>query len=221
MTDQPKLTTNRPGGGPRTSPIQYALPIALGLAVGSALYAGYQYWTHRTTEQHALTAAPGDPDLAKPATGECAIARTALTAFHASGADKAWVKGSGASGITLSSDSKVVNPADIAGYSDDEAENLRGKAAADWRWCPGLGAFIAGLGWRPMGGDEAVGELALGRPAMNRSGDEAKVYEVFLAPDADTGALRLAQGPWLATLLRGADGAWRVASSETLKTPRP
>jgi hypothetical protein len=59
--------------------------------------------------------------------------------------------------------------------------------------------------------------MVLGRPAMNKTGDEARLYEAFSTPDRDSGALFLARGPWLATLHRGADGAWRVVSTADLK----
>jgi hypothetical protein len=193
------------------------MPIVLGLAVGSAIYGGYYYVTHQNAEQKALAAAPPDSALAKPSVEECAVARAALTALHAAGSDTGWRKAADAQTMTLEANTRVVNPTDVAGYSDDEAEDLRGKVAADWRGCPGMAAFVSGLGWSAMGGDEAIPAMVLGRPAMNKAGDEARLYEAFSTPDPDTGALRLGRGPWLATLHRGADGAWRVVSTADLK----
>jgi len=184
------------------------MPIALGLAVGSALYYGYTYWSQHKTQEQALTAATGDPTMAKPAADECQVARAALAAIHAAGADKAWLKGVGQDEISLAADSKVINPADVAGYTDEEADNLRGKAAADWRWCPGLGSFVAGLGWKPMGGDDPIAVLALGRPGLDKA---------FMAPNPDTGVLKLANGPWLVTLHKAANGAWQVTATDQLK----
>jgi hypothetical protein len=197
--------------------MRHLLPIGLGLLTGSAIYFGYNYWTHHSTEQKALAAAPGDADFDKPAAEECGIARTVLTALHASGAEKAWRTGSDVGAITLSIHSKVVNPVDVPGYTDEEADNLRSKAAADWRWCSGMTGFVTGLGWSAMGGDLAVPEFAVGRPAMSKAGDEAKVYELYLTPDAATGALRLSRGPWLVTLHKGAAGAWQVTSTDEVK----
>ena len=193
------------------------MPIALGLAVGSALYYGYTYWSQHKTQEQALTAATGDPTMAKPAADECQVARAALAAIHAAGADKAWLKGVGQDEISLAAGSKVINPADVAGYTDEEADNLRGKAAADWRWCPGLGSFVAGLGWKPMGGDDPIAVLALGRPGLDKAGDEARAYEAFMAPNPDTGVLKLANGPWLVTLHKAANGAWQVTATDQLK----
>jgi hypothetical protein len=209
MADQPKTS--------RGSPMRHAAPIVLGLAVGSALYGAYDFVSQQNAEQKALAAAPPDSFMAKPSAEECAVARAALTALHAAGSDTAWRTAADARTMTLEAHTRVVNPTDVAGYSDDEGEDLRGKRAADWRGCPGMAAFVSGLGWSAMGGDEAIPAMALARPAMNKTGDEAALYEAFSAPDADTGALRLARGPWLATLHRGADGAWRVVSSADLK----
>jgi len=193
------------------------MPIVLGLTVGSALYGAYYYVSQQNAEQKALAAAPPDSGMAKPSAEECVIARAALTALHAAGSDTAWRVAADARTMTLAVDTRVVNPADVIGYSDDEADDLRGKLAADWRGCPGMAAFVSGLGWSAMGGDEAIPAMALGRPAMNKTGDEARLYEAFSAPNPDTGVLFLARGPWLATLHRGADDAWRVVSTADLK----
>src|SRR5580700_2411299 len=142
MTHQPDNPTGagKPAS-PKRSPFQLLAPIGLGLAVGSVLYGGYAYWSHQKSRQQALAAAPGDADMAKPAPEECAIARAALAAIHGAGSDKAWQKGAGVSQMSLAAYSKVINPADVSGYSDDEADNLRSKAAADWRWCPGMATY--------------------------------------------------------------------------------
>jgi hypothetical protein len=202
---------------PRRSPFQLLMPIALGLAVGSALYYGYSYWSQHKSQDQALAAAAGDPTLAKPSPEECQVARAALAAIHAAGADKAWLKGVGQDDISLAADSKVINPADVAGYTDDEADNLRGKAAADWRWCAGLGSFVTGLGWKPMGGDDPIAVVTLGRPGLSKTGDEARAYEAFMAPNPNTGVLRLTQGPWLVTLHKVPTGVWQVTSTDHLK----
>ncbi|HXQ15822.1 MAG TPA: hypothetical protein VN814_14490 [Caulobacteraceae bacterium] len=221
MTYQPEKPTGagRPAA-PRRSPFRLLAPIALGLVVGSALYGGYEYWSHHKSQQ-ALADAPGDADMAKPTADECAIARAALHAIHVTGADKAWQSGAGVSEMSLGAYSKVINPADVSGYSDDEADNLRSKSAADWRWCPGMAAFVGGLGWRPMGGDDVIAALALGRPGLNKAGDEARAYEAFLAPRTDSGVLKLTRGPWLVTLHKGANGAWQVTSTDDLKRANP
>jgi len=221
MTHQPDnpANTGRPAG-PKRSPFRLLAPIALGLIIGSALYGGYVYWSHHRSQQ-AVADAPGDADMAKPAADECAIARAALTATHGAGSDKAWQTGVGVQEMSLAAYSKVINPVDVPGYSDEEADNLRSKAAADWRWCPGMAAFVSGLGWRQMGGDDVVAVLALGRPGLSKAGDEARAYEAFLAPRGDSGILRLARGPWLVTLHRGPNGAWQVTSTDDLKHPHP
>jgi hypothetical protein len=217
VTDQPKPKSGRP----RSSPFQLLAPIALGLVVGSALYAGYMYWAHHTAQQKALAAAPGDADMAKPAPEECAIARAALTAVHAAGADKAWRTHAAADEMSLATHSKVINPVDVPGYTDAEADDLRGKAAADWRWCPGMTAFVSGLGWSAMGSDDYMAALALGRPGLSKDGDEARLYEAFLAPKAEAdGGLMLSSGPWVVTLHKGADGTWAVASTTPVARPR-
>jgi hypothetical protein len=218
MTNDTTNAAKPPGA--RRSPFRLLWPIGLGLLVGSALYGGYMYWTHHKAQQ-ALADAPGDEDMAKPAAEECAIARAALAAIHGAGSDKAWQKGAGVSEMSLAIYSKVINPADVAGYTDDEADNLRSKAGADWRWCPGLAAFIGGLGWSAMGpGDNGVAALGLGRPGMSKAGDEARVYEAFLSPNAG-GALHVTRGPWLATLHKGPNGAWRVTATDDLKRANP
>jgi hypothetical protein len=217
MPDDP-ANTGRAATAKR-SPFRILWPIALGLVVGSALYGGYNYWSHQQSQQKALAAAPGDADMDKPAAEECAIARVALTAVHAPGSDRAWQTAASVSEMSLAAHSKVINPVDVPGYGDDEADDLRSKSAADWRWCPGMTAFVSGLGWTQMGGDDVVAVLALGRPGLNKTGDEAKVYEAFLAPRGDSGVLRLARGPWLVTLHRSPAGAWQVASTDQLKRP--
>ena len=212
-------TTN--AARPRRSLFRLLWPIGLGLLVGSALYGGYIYWTQHKAQQ-ALADAPGDEDMAKPTADECAITRAALATVHATKSDKAWQTGAGVSEVSLAIYSKVINPADVAGYTDDEADNLRSKAGADWRWCPGMAAFIGRLGWSKMGpGDNGVAVLGLGRPGMNKAGDEAKVYEAFLSPNASTGALHVTRGPWLATLHRGLNGAWQVTATDDLKRANP
>jgi hypothetical protein len=222
MTDQSDKPA-KPGrpAGPKRSPFRLLAPIALGLVVGSALYGGYYYWSHQQSRQQALAAAQGDADMARPTAEECAIARAALSAIHAGRAEKAWQTGAGVSEMSLGTDSKVINPVDVAGYSDEEADNLRSKSAADWRWCPGMTTFVSGLGWTQMGGDDVVAVLALGRPGLNKVGDEARVYEAFMAPRGDSGILRLAGGPWLATLHRGPNGAWQMTSTDALKRANP
>ena len=208
--------------GPGKSPLQHLLPIVLGLSTGSALYSGYIYWSHQQSRQMAQAVAPGDPEMAKPTADECAIARAALTAIHVRGDDKAWRKGAGVSEMSLAADSKVINPADVSGYSDDEADDLRSKAAADWRWCPGMITFVGALGWKsPVSADDGVAALSLGRPGLNKAKDEARVYEAFVAPQPDSGVLLLARGPWLATLRRGQNGAWQMTSTDVLKRVAP
>ena len=218
MTDNP-TTAGKPASA-RRSPFRLLAPIALGLVVGSALYGGYMYWTQHKAQQ-ALADAPGDEDMAKPAAQECAIARAALAAVHGAKSDKAWQAGASVHEMSLAPYSKVINPADFAGYTDDEADNLRSKASADWRWCPGMAAFVGGLGWSPIGpGDNGVAVLGLGRPGLNRTGDEARVYETFLSPNAG-GALHVTRGPWLATLHKGPNGAWQVTATDDLKRANP
>jgi len=202
---------------PRPSPFRLLAPIGLGVAVGSVLYFGFQYFAHQKAQQQAAASAQGDADMAKPTADECAIARAAIAAVHAAGSDKAWQAAAGVHEMSLAAYSKVINTADVAGFTDDEARNLRSKAAADWRWCAGMGPFVGSLGWSPMGGEYSIAVLALGRPGMSPAGDEARLYEAFMAPKPDTGVLKLARGPWLVTLHRGANGAWQAASTEDLK----
>lgn len=217
MANQRDDPTGAAASGPRASPFRHLVPIALGLLVGSALYFGFMYVSHQKSQQQAAVAAQGDADMAKPAADECLIARAALTAIHAAGADQAWETAGGVKEMSLASYSKVINPADVSGYTDEEADNLRSKSAADWRWCPGMGTFVSGLGWRGMGGDDPVAVLALGRPGLNKAGDEARAYEAFLAPRPESGVLKLTRGPWVVTLHKGPTGAWQVTSTDDLK----
>jgi hypothetical protein len=214
--DRSKRAVKRAGG--QASPGRFVLPMALGLILGTATFAGYLFWS-RINTQHALEAAPGDPDMAKPSAGECAIAQAALTAIHASGDDTRWRAAAAVKAMSLRAASQTINPSDVPGYGDEEAEDLRGKTAVDWRWCPGMGAFLHGLGWSPVNPDDSVANLALGRPGVNKAGDEAKTYEIFVVPQAADGSLRVEGGPWLATLHRGAGDVWRVTSTTDL--PRP
>ena len=219
MADQsggPKRVRKRAGG--QMSPGRLVLPMALGLIAGTGAFAGYLIWSGMKT-QHTLEAAPGDPDLAKPAAVECAIAQAAVSAIHGAGDDKRWEAGAGVKEISLRATSQTVNPSDVPGYSDDEIADLRGKTTADWRACPGMGAFVRGLGWAAINPDESVANLAMGRPGVNTAGDEAKAYETFVVPDADEGSLKLAGGPWLVTLHKDPGGAWHVTSTTAL--PRP
>ncbi|HEX3407934.1 MAG TPA: hypothetical protein VHS81_11905 [Caulobacteraceae bacterium] len=217
MTDQP----SKPDGarkGPKASPMRFVLPIVLGLVVGSIIYYGYQWWTHRgASTQQPAEALAGDADLAKPTADECAMARAATTAVHTAGDDKRWESGAGVANMTLASHTKVINPADFAGISDDESDNLNSKAPADWRWCQGMSAFVSGFSWNAMGADYPVATLALGLPAVDKAGDEAVMYEAFMAQKGDSGVLGLAKGPWLLTLHKGPNGAWQVTKRDDLK----
>jgi hypothetical protein len=197
--------------------MRFVVPIALGLVAGSAIYYGYQWWSHRDTHTQPAEALAGDADLDKPAAAECAMARAATTAVHAASDDKRWVAGAGVTNMSLAAHTKVINPADFAGISDDEAANLNGKAPADWRGCPGMSAFVSGFGWNPMGADYPVATLALSRPAVDKAGDEAVMYEAFMAQKGDSGALGLAKGPWLVTLHKAPNGAWQVTKRDDLK----
>jgi hypothetical protein len=218
MTDQ---TPNPAGGrkptGPRASPIRLVMPIAIGLVVGSAIYYGYQWWSHRAPAKQVTADAPGDPDLDKPTADDCAMARLAASAVHAAGDDKRWQTGAGVTTMSLIAHTKVVNPADYAGFADDEAASVNSRAPADWRWCPGMAAFVGGLGWSAMGSDYGVAGLALGRPGLNKAGDEAKMFESFNAPKETDGAPMLAKGPWLVTLHKAPNGAWQVTARDDLK----
>lgn len=200
----------------RPSPMRFVVPIALGLVAGSAIYYGYQWWTHRGPAQQPAEATAGDADLAKPSAADCAMAKAAANAVHAAGDDKQWESGAGVTGMTLGAHSKVLNPADFAGITDEEADNLNSKAPADWRWCPGMSAFVSGFGWNAMGADYPVATLALGLPAVDKAGDEAVMYEAFMAQKS-SGVLGLAKGPWLVTLHKGPNGAWQVTKREDLK----
>ncbi|MGH6956951.1 MAG: hypothetical protein ACREEW_09850 [Caulobacteraceae bacterium] len=194
-------------------------PIALGLAAGTAAFIGYRFSTHHAAQQQALAAAAGDPDMAKPSAAECAVAEAAASAVHVAGEDRRWEASAGVKTVSLGAHSRVINPADVDGYTDAEADDLRSKGIADWRWCPGMSKFAVSLGWSPMGVDDGVAELGIGRPGVNRAGDEAVVYEDFAAATGPSDALLLTAGPWLATLHRGADGAWKVISTKALKRP--
>lgn len=222
MTDQP---TSPPSGkkpaGRQFSPASLILPIVLGLVAGSIIYYGYLWWTHhKSAPQQPAEALAGDPDMDKPAAAECAMAQSAATAVHAAGDDKRWETGAAVTSITLDDHSRVINPADYAGFTDDESANLNSKAAADWRWCPGMSAFVSHFGWNAMGSDYPVATLALGRPAINKAGDEARMYEAFLAQQGDSG-LKVNKGPWLLTLHKDASGAWQVTSRDDLKKYYP
>jgi hypothetical protein len=197
--------------------MRFVVPIALGLVVGSAIYFGYIWWSHQKAGAQAVADAPGDADLDKPTAEECAMARAAAAAVHAAGDDKRWEAGAAQTTMSLVAHSKVINPADFAGFADDEAASLNSKAAGDWRWCQGLAASVAGLGWSAMGSDYGVAGLALGRPALNKAGDEAKMYEAFVSPKEEGGAPMLTKGPWLVTLHKAPTGAWQVTARDDLK----
>lgn len=218
MTDQtPGPTNGKKPAAPQRSPMRFVVPIVFGLIAGSIVYYGYQWWSHRGAHTQPPVALAGDPDLAKPGADDCAMARAAASAAHAAGDDKRWETGANVTSISLDDHSKVINPADFAGISDDESANLNSKAPADWRWCPGMSAFISGFGWNAMGSDYPVATLALGLPAVDKAGDEAKMYEAFLAEKSDSGVLMLAKGPWLLTLHKGPNGAWQVTKRDDLK----
>ena len=218
VTNQtPDPAGGRRAAGQRASAIRLVTPAVLGLAAGSAIYFGYMWWTHQAAARQAAVAAAGDPDMDKPTAEECAMARAAASAVHASGDDRRWEAGAGVDTMSLGAHSKVINAGDFAGFTDDEADNLRGKAAADWRWCPGMSTFVTGLGWSQMGIDYGVAELGLGRPAIDKADDEGRMYEAFIAPKGEGGMLMLTQGPWLLTLRKGPDAAWRVTSRDPLK----
>jgi hypothetical protein len=224
VTDQLRDPTSGKGSSGRPSPFRHLAPLALGLVAGSVIFYGAYYaygiWSHRQAQAQAL-ATPGDPNMAKPSPGECAVALAALASIHASGADARWRADSKVKQMSLATDSKVINPADVSGYSDEESDDLRDKPAADWRWCPGMAAFVASLGWSAMGGDDYASLLGLGRPGVNKAGDEATVYEVFLTPRGYGGVLMRFRGPWLASLHRGPDGAWQVTSTAPMKSANP
>lgn len=217
MSDQPTTPPGPRKPGPRPSPVRFVLPIVFGLIAGSIIYYGYTWWTHHQgPAQQPAEALAGDADLDKPAADECAMAKTAATAVHTAGDDKRWEAGANVASISLGDHSKVVNPADFAGFTDDEEANLQSKAGADWRWCPGMSAFVSHFGWNAMGSDYPVATLALGRPAVNKTGDEARMYEAFEAAKPG-GMLGVNKGPWLLTLKKGPNGAWQVTSRDDLK----
>ncbi len=206
MTNEGRGRKRMPG----RAPINFVGPVILGLVLGSVVFGGYLYWSGAEA-RHAQETAPGDPSLAKPTVDECAIVRAVLSDAHASGADAKWRAAYKTAAMSLRPRSQVVNPTGTSGYSDDEVENLRGKGAADWRGCPDMGGLVHSLGWSPMTDDEAVADLALGRPGVNKAGDEAKLFEGFIVPDVDVGSLRMKGGPWLVTLHRAPNGVWTVA----------
>ena len=191
--------------------IGFLWPAMVGGALGTAV-ALYLFWSHLQARHVAETVA--DPGLATPTPAECAIAKSALTAIHVAGEDARWEAGVGATTMTLKAHSQVINPVDVPGYTDDEADDVRGKGKADWRLCPGMDAFVRGLHWSAMSGDIDDAELGLSRPGVSKTGDEAKLYESFSAPAKGDNpeAPRQARGPWLATLVRVPDGAWRVTA---------
>jgi hypothetical protein len=203
---------------PGAAPVNFVGPVILGLVLGSAAFGGYLYWSGAKARQ-AQEAAPGDPSLAKPTADECAIVRAVLSDAHASGKDAKWRATYKAGAMSLRPRSQVVNPTGKSGYTDEEVENLRGKGATDWRGCPDMGTFIHSLGWSPMTDEEDVADLALGRPAVNKTGDEAKLFEGFIVPDVDVGSLQMKGGPWLVTLHRGPNGAWAVAPDNAAPAP--
>jgi hypothetical protein len=218
MADKPDHSARGAKAKGGTNPDQFVVPIIIGLVLGVLSFAGY-IWKSSSDEHHAALVAPGDPSLDKPSAAECAIAQAALTAIHKAGSDTAWQTAAAVKTMSLKAHSQIVNPVDVKGFTDPEADDLRAKSPADWRWCPGMGAFVATLGWVPIDADEDQPELALGRPAMDpANGNEAKVYEAFMAP-TDAGSLHMVRGPWLVTLTRAASGAWSVAS--TADVPRP
>jgi hypothetical protein len=192
-------------GNPRRSDPWLAM-MRLVVMIAAAMAAG--------CSQQKVADSPGDPDLAKPSADECQIARAAIAAIHLEGRDARW-RSSGSINMSVRANSQVINPADFLAYNDDEEADLLGKGPADWRWCAGMGAFLGGLGWKPMGTDEDVAAvLGLGRPAVDKAGDEAKVYETISA--LVEGSMRLAAGPWIATLHRGPNG-WQVTSTDAAK----
>ena len=160
----------------------------------------------------------GDAGLPKPAAEECAIARAAMTAIHTSGDAARWMTGVVATTMTLKAHSQVVNPSDFPDYSDDEADDARGKVEADWRNCPGMADFVRGLHWAPLSSDYAGAELSLSRPGLNKAHDEAKLYEIFTAPAAgdDSDTPRRKRGPWLVTLRPAPGGVWKVTATDDL-----
>jgi hypothetical protein len=196
--------------------IGFLWPLLLGLSLGTVA-AGYLFWSRGQAQHVAETV--GDPGLPKPSAEECAIARAAMTAIHTSGGDAGWTASVGWKTMTLRAHSQVVNPSDLPGYSDDEADDARGKVKVDWRTCPGMAAFVRGLHWDPLSSDIDSAQLGLGRPGLSKAHDEAKVYEVFTAPtpgDENADSPRQKRGPWLVTLHPGPGGAWRVTATDDL-----
>src|SRR5579871_4082255 len=149
------------------SPSRLVLPLLLGFLAGTAAFAGYLYWSNQRSQRAAETAT--EPGLAKPDPADCRIVQAALAAIHASGDDVRWRASLGP--LTLKSRSQGINPVDVPGYTDDEADNLRGKISADWRGCAGMGAFVRGLGWTAMSSDEDIAEVGVAPPGVNAAGD--------------------------------------------------
>jgi hypothetical protein len=209
--DRSTHSASRTRAAPKTSG-RLVWPAMLGIALGTAV-GGYLFWSHGQAQQAGETAT--DPGLDKPTAEECAIAQAALKAIHASGDDAGWRANLGP--LTLKARSQGINPVDVPGYADDEADNLRGKTIADWRGCAGMGAYVRGLSWSAMRADEDIAEVGLARPGVSASGDQAKVYELVAAPRQDAGgALMLARGPRLVTLARGPNQVWRVTTTSDL-----
>lgn len=176
---------------------------------------GYALWSGARERDEAASAT--DAGLDKPSAAECAIAEAAMDAAHGAGADARWAARAGGGEFALRPHTGIVNPVDIPGYSDDEADNLRGKGEGDWRGCVGMGAFVRRLGWAPLGGDADAPQLGLGRPALNTAGDEAKVYETFAPPAGDGEGPRPKSQHWLETLHKSRSGArWQVTASTNL-----
>jgi hypothetical protein len=219
MSDDDRLTgsgrltrVQRPAGVPPG----LLIPLVLGLVLGTAV-AIYAFWSH-THDQH-LAETVADPGMGGLPAQECAIAKAAIAAFHTSGQDARQSASVGAKEMTLKAHSLVVNPTDVPGYDDDEADDVRGKPKADWRACAGMGDFVRGLKWIPLSDDIDSAELSVSRPGVNTAGDEAKVYESFSGPTPDNhDATRETRGPWLLTLKKGANGTWVVAA--TADAPR-
>jgi len=219
MTGEPDRSTriaNLTSAKPPTAQLRHIWPAIAVLAVIIGGLAGYVWWSRSHDQQVAETV--GDASLGKPDPTECAIGRVVLASVHGSGDDARWQAAVGAAAMTLKPTSRVVNPVDVAGFSDEEADNLRAKIPADWRWCAGMGAFVRSLNWSPLGGDADTALLALSRPATNTAGNEAKVYVTFSAPraDDDGDAPRKKVGPWLVTLHPDAGAVWRLTATVDL-----
>jgi len=189
--------------------------LILGVVLGTAA-AGYIFWS-RWHDQHAAETT-ADPDVAKLPAQECAIAKAALTAVHAAGDDTRWTAAVKATQMTLRAHSLVVNPVDIPGYTDDEADDVRAKPQGDWRACDGMADFVRGFKWTPLSDDIDSAELTLARPGIDKAGDEARVYETFSAPptSGNPDDPRQKLGPWLVTVKKGANGAWAVTATTAL-----